>query len=82
MSTRGSDGSYRRQNLFITRRLAGKSPLAIRLAKDATRNGLSMSLADSIEYEKNMYAISHGSEDKQEGIATFLEKRKANFQGR
>ncbi len=63
-------------------KLAAKSPLAIKLAKNAIHTGFNMSLSDGIEYENKLFAILCGSQDKQEGLNAFLEKRQPDFQGR
>jgi len=69
-----------------TKQLAGKlaikSPLALKIAKDAINTGLNLSLVEGISYEQKNFAILCGSEDKREGVAAFLEKRKPIFQGR
>lgn len=66
----------------LATKLAAKPPLAVKLAKNAIHTGLNLSLNDGIEYENKLFAILCGSQDKQEGIAAFLEKRRANFKGR
>ena len=62
--------------------LAAKSPLAVKLAKNAIHTGFNMSLGEGIEYENKLFAILCGSQDKQEGMNAFLEKRQPDFQGR
>lgn len=66
----------------LATKLAAKPPLAIKLAKDAIHTGLNMNLKDGIEYENKLFAILCGSQDKQEGVNAFLEKRRPDFQGR
>ena len=66
----------------IAMKLAGKSSLALKMAKDAINTGLDLSLAEGIRYEQKNFAILCGSEDKREGVAAFLEKRRPVFQGR
>ena len=66
----------------LAQKLAAKPPLAVKLAKNAIRTGLNMTLNDGIEYENKLFAILCGSQDKQEGVAAFLEKRPPNFQGK
>lgn len=66
----------------LATKLASKPPLAVKLAKNAIHTGLNLSLNDGIEYENKLFAILCGSQDKQEGTAAFLEKRRPNFQGR
>lgn len=63
-------------------KLAGKSPFAIKLAKNAVHSGFNMSLTEGIEYKNKLFAILCGSRDQEEGVAAFLEKRPAHFQGR
>ena len=66
----------------LAAKLAAKSPLAIKLAKNAIHTGLNMSLSEGIEYENKLFAILCGSQDKQEGVDAFLEKRRPDFQAR
>ena len=66
----------------IAKKLATKSALALKIAKDAINTGLDLSLAEGIRYEQKNFAILCGTEDKREGVAAFLEKRKPIFQGR
>jgi len=62
-------------------KLASKPPIALRAAKDAINVGLNLSLAEGIEYESKLYAMCYATQDKQEGIAAFLEKRQPQFRG-
>ena len=66
----------------LARKLAAKSALALKIAKDSINTGLDLSLAEGIRYEQKNFAILCGSEDKREGVAAFLEKRKPIFHGR
>ena len=66
----------------LAAKLAAKSPLAVKLAKNAIHTGFNMSLGEGIEYENKLFAILCGSQDKQEGMNAFLEKRQPDFQGR
>ncbi len=59
--------------------IIGKAPIAIRLAKTAIDRGLDTDLVSGLELEKDLAAIAFGTEDKQEGMNAFLEKRQPTF---
>jgi len=61
---------------------ATRAPLSLALVKRAVRRGMQMDLASGLELETFLVSTIYGTEDKQEGISAFLEKRKANFKGR
>ncbi|MHB1004283.1 MAG: enoyl-CoA hydratase/isomerase family protein [Chloroflexota bacterium] len=66
----------------LGQKLAEKPPLALRAAKDAVNLGLEMSLPVALEFENRLFAALAGSEDKAEGVAAFLAKRKPVWKGR
>jgi 2-(1,2-epoxy-1,2-dihydrophenyl)acetyl-CoA isomerase len=59
-----------------------KAPMALALTKRAMRASMSSSFEDAISYEARMQNACQESEDSTEGIAAFVEKRKAEFKGR
>ncbi|CAH2031923.1 enoyl-CoA hydratase-related protein [Trichlorobacter ammonificans] len=65
----------------LARKLAAKSPLALRLCKEAVMNGVEMELTQACRYEAELFAVSFGTEDQKEGMSAFLEKRPARFTG-
>jgi enoyl-CoA hydratase/3-hydroxyacyl-CoA dehydrogenase len=65
--------------LAWARRLAGQAPLAMEQIKRVSAAG---DLDAGIEAEKQAFATVFRSEDAREGIAAFLGKRAARFQGR
>jgi len=68
--------------LTIAREIAGKSPLAIKLAKQALNQIEEMSLRDGYRYEQSMTGQLSHSEDSKEAVRAFVEKRKPVFKGR
>lgn len=73
------------QLLDVAREMAqtiiSKGPYAVRLAKEAVRNGLEMDLDKANQYEAELFALCFASADQKEGMAAFVEKRPAIFSG-
>jgi enoyl-CoA hydratase/3-hydroxyacyl-CoA dehydrogenase len=65
--------------LSFARRLAEAAPVAVEEIKKAANKG---DLDEGIEAEKAGFAEAFASFDAKEGIAAFLEKRKAHWKGR
>jgi enoyl-CoA hydratase/carnithine racemase len=55
---------------------------AVRAAKLAIDGGLEMDLASGLAWESQLFAALFATEDKREGMAAFVEKRKPRFTGR
>jgi enoyl-CoA hydratase len=72
----------RARTLEMAARIAGKSPLTLRVAKEAVRAGQRLSIEDGILYERDLFCLCFSSADKEEGVKAFLEKRPAQWQGR
>jgi enoyl-CoA hydratase len=62
--------------------IAQRSPVALRLIKEAVRASARMPLDEGLRLETSLFGLAFASQDKVEGIAAFLEKRPADFQGR
>ncbi len=67
--------------LDMARRIAEKSPLAIKLAKESFYTASDMELNKMMVYLRDVMAINAGSEDAREGIMSFIEKRSAYWKG-
>lgn len=62
--------------------LAARSPLIMRLGKDAMWRQLDMDLADALDYLRSQLAIELSTEDAIEGVKAFFEKREPEWKGR
>jgi enoyl-CoA hydratase len=62
--------------------LAGAGPLAVTQAKRAIDGGLSLPLPEALAHERACYEIVLESEDRNEGLAAFVEKRPPKFTGK
>lgn len=69
------------QTLETARLLAGKSPVALRAAKEALNVVLQGSHGGNLANEASVFAQLFGSEDAKEGMAAFAEKREPHFTG-
>ena len=63
-------------------RLAAYAPFVPRTMKAMVNNGMEARLAGALLFEKYAQGALVQTEDKQEGIDAFLEKRKPDFKGR
>jgi enoyl-CoA hydratase len=63
----------------LTAKLVEKPGVAIKLAKQSLNNSWQQSLRDNLAFELDVFCQTFDTEDKEEGVAAFLEKRKAEF---
>ncbi|MEA2418189.1 MAG: hypothetical protein QOE60_395 [Thermoleophilaceae bacterium] len=63
-------------------KLAAKSPIAMKLGKDAMFRQLDMPFEDALDYLRAQLSLSFTTDDVQEGVKAFFEKREPNWTGR
>ncbi len=63
-------------------KLAGKSPALMKLGKDAMFRQQDMALADALDFLRSQLTIAFSTEDVQEGMKAFFEKRAPEWKGR
>ena len=66
----------------VARDIAAKGPVATRLAKEAVDRAYESTLHLGLEYERRALYLAFASEDANEGLTAFTEKRKPDFKGR
>ena len=72
----------REKTLELAERIASKSPLTLKVAKEAVRASQKLSIEEGIAYERDLFCLCFSSEDKEEGVAAFLAKRQPEWKGR
>ncbi|HEX4956018.1 MAG TPA: enoyl-CoA hydratase-related protein [Thermoanaerobaculia bacterium] len=72
----------RARTLELAAEIAAKSPLTLKVAKEALRASQRMAVEEGIAYERDLFCLCFASEDKKEGVAAFLEKRTPSWTGR
>jgi len=55
---------------------------SVMMAKESINQAFEVPLADGLRFERRLFHSLFGSEDQQEGMKAFLEKRKAEFKHR
>jgi enoyl-CoA hydratase len=63
-------------------KLAAKSPVIMRLGKEAMRRQLDMPLDDALDYLRAQLSLAQSTEDIVEGVSAFFEKREPVWKGR
>jgi enoyl-CoA hydratase/carnithine racemase len=66
----------------LTSRIASRSPLLMRLGKQALNASRDLPLPEALNYLQGMLALAFTTEDIKEGVAAFREKREPRWQGR
>src|SRR5262249_4978786 len=66
----------------IAAKIIANAPLAIQYCMEAVNQGLNMTLQEGLFLEATLFSVCSATDDKKEGTTAFLEKRKANFQGK
>jgi enoyl-CoA hydratase len=66
----------------ILKKIALNAPIAIRFALEAANKGMETSQGEGLLLEASYFGLCAATEDKKEGTAAFLEKRRPRFQGR
>ncbi len=68
--------------MTLAGKIAEKSPIALRMAKEAVKCASRTNLREGLDRETDLFCLTFSSEDKAEGVRAFFEKRKAEYKGR
>jgi enoyl-CoA hydratase len=70
------------KTMELAGKIAEKAPIALKLAKEAVKFASRSNLDEGLRREIDLFALCFATEDKQEGVSAFLEKRKPVFKGK
>lgn len=76
------EGRLLEEALDTARAIAGNAPISVRQAKKSITASEQMDLKNGYDFEIEAYNRTVGTEDRQEGIRAFNEKRKPVYKGR
>ena len=62
--------------------IASRAPMAVRMAKDSVNAAFETTLTEGLKAEKRNFYPLFSTEDQKEGMKAFIEKRKANWNGK
>ncbi len=65
----------------MTSKIIPMAPIALRYAKEAVNKGLDLTLAQGMRLEADLYFLIQTTDDRMEGIRSFMEKRPPQFKG-
>lgn len=73
---------YMDEALNLAKEIAKKSPLAVRMAKEAILKTFDLPISQGLDFERKNFYMLFSSEDQKEGMKAFMEKRSASFTGK
>lgn len=74
--------SYLDESLKFAAEIAGRAPIAIRLAKEALNMAFEMPLQAALAHERRLFYMLFATQDQKEGMDAFVNKRPAVWQGK
>jgi enoyl-CoA hydratase len=66
----------------VAHEIAAKSPISVRLAKEAIDQAFETPLGAGVEFERRSFYLARAAEDATEGLNAFVEKRLPDFKGK
>ena len=73
---------YLEAAINMAKEIASMSPIAVQMAKESVKRSFETHLEEGLHFERKNFYMLFSSEEQKEGMNAFVEKRKANFQGK
>ena len=77
-----SAGDLIEETLGVAAQIAAMSRPSVLMAKESVNRAFETTLYEGLRFERRLFNASFGTDDKKEGMAAFIEKRKPAFQNR
>lgn len=76
------DTDLKEETMAIANKITEQAPLAVMAIKEAINQSEELPLREGLLLERRLFHALFATEDKNEGVQAFIEKRKANFTGK
>ncbi len=73
---------YLEEAYELASEIARLSPVAVCLSKEAVLRSFEASLEEGLHFERKNFYLTFASDDQQEGMQAFIEKRPTQFKGK
>ena len=73
---------YLTETVKLADQIAAMSPIAAKLAKESVNRSFETHLDEGLHFERKNFYLAFASEDQQEGMQAFVEKRPPNYKGK
>jgi enoyl-CoA hydratase len=74
--------TYLDEAIKLAAEISNRAPVAVQLGKEAVNQAFETSLAAGLRDERRLFNSLFSTEDQKEGMAAFIEKRPAKWQGK
>jgi enoyl-CoA hydratase len=72
---------YLDEAMRLANEIAGRAPVAVRLAKEAVNAAFEMPLRAGLDHERRLFYLLFGTADQKEGMDAFINKRRPTWTG-
>lgn len=76
------DADLKEETMAVANKITEQAPLAVMAIKEAINQSEELPLREGLLLERRLFHALFATEDKNEGVQAFIEKRKANFTGK
>ncbi len=75
------DADLKAETMALANKITEQAPLAVMAIKEAINKAEELPLSEGLLLERRLFHALFATEDKNEGVRAFIEKRKADFKG-